>query len=171
VIVISARLLRGFLVVTGLGVSRGAVAQQVDEPVALPWRAAVQTEAAIGIEDRFYNHLAGARFERAVTSRAAIGGYFAYANLKGKSGRAHNVLPAVSFAYRLPLASSWWLPLRYTGGYLPKNGPVVRLSGGVLYEAGRQWDLAVDLLAPTLWITQDTPVLSLDLALEAGFRF
>jgi hypothetical protein len=137
----------------------------------LPWRVAVQTEAAIGIGDEFYNHLAGVRLQRAITPEVALGAYVAYANLKGKDGRAHNLLPAFSLEYRVPVAESWSLPLRYSAGYLPKNGPVVRLSGGVMLELGQHWDVSLDLLAPTLWITQDTPVLSLDPALEAGFRF
>lgn len=148
-----------------------AGAQADPQPRPARFRAALQTEAAVGFDERFYNHLVGLRLEHAVGERAAVGVYLAYANLKGKSGRAHNVLPAFSFAYRLPLASGWWLPLRYSGGYLPKNGPVVRLAGGVLYELGPNWDVGLDLVAPSLWITQDTPVVSIDVALEAGFRF
>jgi hypothetical protein len=96
-------------------------------------RFAVQTEAAIGVyPGDFYNHRAGVRLDLVFSPHVSFGGYVGYANLKGKYGRASNVLPYAQVEYMLiagrhPLST----PLRLR--HLPRNGPVVRLSAGFAF--------------------------------------
>jgi hypothetical protein len=137
------------------------------------FRLAVATEGAFGVSGGsfFYNHLAGVRFDRRFDDRAAMGLQINYANLKGKDGRVSNFLPWAMFEYRVDLGSGFAVPLRYAMGYLPKNGPVARASAGLAIPISDAVDLNLDLLAPTLWITHERPVMSLDVAAEIGWSF
>jgi hypothetical protein len=146
------------------------------EPPEPEWpprfRLALKSESAIGMSgDGFYNHLLGARLDRRFTPHWAIGLSIAYANLKGKDGRAHNVLPMAELEYRAILSDDWAIPIRFGSGYLPKNGPVVRVSAGIGYAIADDMELALDLIAPTGWVANERVVLSLDLAAELGITF
>ena len=100
----------------------------------LPMRFAVQTEAAIGVyPGDFYNHLAGVRLDLVFSPHVSFGGYVGYANLKGKDGRANNVLPYAQVEYLLGPPGGVRFPLRFASGYLPRNGPVVRMSAGFAF--------------------------------------
>ncbi len=131
---------------------------------------ALQTEAAFGVSGSFYNQLVGVRYDRCPALHTCFGGYVAYANLKGQSGRASNVLVYAMVEHRLPLGEVWKVPLRVAAGYLPKNGPFLRLSAGLTVPVGKV-DLTFDLLAPTVWVTRNDPVVSMDVAAEAAWRF
>jgi hypothetical protein len=135
------------------------------------FRLAIQTEGAIGVSGRFYNHLAGARLDYRFTPDVAAGAYVAYANLKGKDGRASNVLTLLMVDYRVRLSHSGalQLPLRYGIGYLPKNGPVMRASLGLGYSVSDSVDLVLDAVAPTLWVSGDKTVFSMDIGAEVSF--
>jgi hypothetical protein len=137
------------------------------------WRLAVQTEGAFGVsgETAFYNHLAGARIDRRFSPSVTFGAYVGYANLKGKQDRAHNVLTLLLLEVRPKLGESVGMPLRAGSGYLPKNGPVLRMSAGLAWLPSDGFELGVDLIAPTVWITRDDPVVSMDVAVEAAFGF
>ena len=111
------------------------------------------------------------RADRRFSDEAAFGLGVYYANLKGKDGRAHNVLPWALFEYRVDLGASWALPLRFASGYLPKNGPVVKLAAGVSLPLGENLELSTELFAPTIWITNERAVLSLDVSAEIGVTF
>ena len=131
-------------------------------------RFAVQTEAAIGVyPGDFYNHLVGVRLDLVFSPHVSFGGYVGYANLKGKDGRAHNVLPYAQVEYMLGPPGGVRFPLRFASGYLPRNGPVVRLSAGFAFPLTPKIDLVTELLAPTIWITRDQMLLSMDLARRA----
>jgi hypothetical protein len=132
----------------------------------------VQTEGAVGLTTpRFYNHLLGARYDHAVTPELALGGYLGYANLKGKEGRAHNVLPYFQLEYRLrgSRPEEVQFPLRFGSGYLPRNGPFLRLSAGLSFPVGQTTRLGLDLLAPTFWVVRDSTVVSANVAAELTF--
>jgi hypothetical protein len=134
------------------------------------FRFAIQTEAAFGVATgSFYNHLAGARLDRRFSEEFSLGAYLAYANLKGKEGRAHNVLPAFLLEYRAALSDDWALPFRFAPGYLPKNGPTLRLSAGISFEAADGVELVLEPLTPMVWLTGDQAVLSLNVAAEVAF--
>jgi hypothetical protein len=134
-------------------------------------RFAVQTEAALGVyPGDFYNHLAGVRLDLVFSPHVSFGGYVGYANLKGKDGRASNVLPYAQVEYMLGSPGGIRFPLRFASGYLPRNGPVVRLSAGFAFPLTPKVDLVTELLVPTIWITRDQMLLSMDLALELCFR-
>ena len=137
------------------------------------WRLGLQTEGAIGIGgNEFYNHLAGGRLDYRATRRVAFGLYLGYANLKGKDGRAHNVLSYGQVEYAIPLGSGpLKVPLRYGIGYLPKNGPFMRTSAGLGFAVSDSVDIVLDLVAPTFWVTYDQTVVSMDLAAELALTF
>lgn len=136
-------------------------------------RLALQTEGAFGLSEHFfYNHFAGARLDYAFTPDFAMGAYAAYANLKGRDGRTANVLSYLQLEYRLALSDSSRVrvPLRFAAGYLPKNGPLLRLAAGPSFPLGRSTRLGFDLLAPTFIIVHDRTVVSLDVAAELCFE-
>lgn len=136
------------------------------------FRLALGGETAFGVSPGpFQNHLLGARFDWRFSERASLGLAVQYANLKGKDGRAHNVLPWALFEYRVGLGAGWAVPLRFASGYLVKNGPVVQPSAGLSAPLGDDLDLSVALLAPTVWITHERAVVSMDLAAELGVTF
>ena len=134
----------------------------------LPVRLAVQTEAAFGVHPGdFYNQLVGARVDLQFSSHVSVGAYAGYANLKGKEGRAHDLLAYAQVEYMaLPPGSFVRIPFRFASGYLPMNGPVVRVATGVAFALAPKVDLITELLAPTIWVTGDQAVLSMNLALE-----
>jgi hypothetical protein len=137
----------------------------------IPMRFAAQTEAAIGVyPGDFYNHLVGVRLDLVFSPHVSFGGYVGYTNLKGKDGRANNVLPYAQVEYMLGPPGGVRVPLRFASGYLPRNGPVVRLSAGFAFPLTPKVDLVTELLVPTIWITRDQMLLSMDLAVELLFR-
>jgi hypothetical protein len=116
----------------------------------------------------FVNELVGARFELVYTPRFSLGMSLAYVNLKGKDGRVSNALPEVSVAYRAPLGESIGVPLRLSAGYLPMNGPTLRLTSGFDFAFSDTVALEVALIEPMVWVTRDRPELSLNAG--AGVR-
>jgi hypothetical protein len=143
-------------------------AAEVTAAPPLPLRLAVQTEGAVGAyPGSFYNQLAGVRLDAQFSPHVSFGGYVGYANLKGKGGRAHDVLPyaQVEYLFGSPGASVR-LPVRFASGYLPHNGPVVRMAGGLAFAVSPRVDIVTELLAPMLWVTGGEMVLSMNLSLE-----
>lgn len=138
-----------------------------DTPPPLPMRplrVALVSTSAFGVTHaRFFNQLAGARVEYGFTQRFALGAALSYANLKGKEGRAHNALPEVELAYRLPLSvPSLTIPLRYGLGFLPKNGPTLRLGAGLALGLSSGLELELVPLETFVWVTRERPEVSLD---------
>lgn len=141
-------------------------------PATLPLRVAVQTEAAFGVgPGEFYNHLAGARLDLQFSPRVSLGGYLGYANLKGKDGRAHDLLPYAQVEYLLGNpGSAVRIPFRFASGYLPRNGPMARLATGLAFRLTPTVDVVTELFAPTFWVTGDQMLLSMSLSLELAVR-
>jgi hypothetical protein len=138
----------------------------------LPMRLALQTEGAVGVyPGDFYNHLLGVRLDLVFSPHVSFGGYLGYANLKGKDGRAHDLLPYVQVEYMAGPLGGIRIPLRFASGYLPRNGPVARLSTGFAFALTPTLDLVTELLAPMIWVTGDQMVLSMNLAAELVYRF
>jgi hypothetical protein len=179
----ATRALLAALMLSAAGVPRPAVAQHAAaaattapapvETVRLPVRVAVQTEAAFGVHPGdFYNQLVGARVDLQFSPHVSVGAYGGYANLKGKDGRAHDLLMYAQVEYlALAPGSPVRIPLRFASGYLPMNGPVVRVAAGVAFALTPKVDLVTELLAPTVWVTRDQAVLSMNLALELAVKF
>jgi hypothetical protein len=145
-------------------------------------RLSLNTEGAFGLTSgvnenmgtslpTFYNHLVGPRFDYGFPNDFALGLFVGYANLKGKEGRANNVLPYVQLEYRTRVSknSEFRIPLRLAGGYLPRNGPFFRLAAGIEIPLGGGVHLGLDLLAPALWMVRNRTLLSLDAGAEVGF--
>lgn len=107
-----------------------------------------------------------------VTHRFAFGGALAYANLKGKDARAHNVLPEAVLEYRAPLSGeSFGLPLRMGAGFLPRNGPTLRFSAGLDVALGEMVSLELVPLEPMVWVNRDRPEISLNLSAAVRIAF
>lgn len=138
------------------------------------WSLTLQTEGAIGAsQEVFYNHLVGLRLDFRITRNIILGAYAAYANLNAREGRASNLLFMLQFENRIRISSDLDLtiPLRGAIGYLPFNGPVIRLAAGLNYAVSPDWEIGADILVPTFWILPDRTAVSLDIALEATLRF
>ena len=133
-----------------------------DDPIEK--RVAAFATVALGMPSlAFVNELVGARFELGYTPRFSLGMGLAYANLKGKDGRASNVLPEASVAYRIPFGDgAFGIPIRFSGGYLANNGPTLRLSSGLDFKLGERIACELALLEPMVWVTRDRPELSLN---------
>jgi hypothetical protein len=151
----------------------GPVDQPTQSHKSPRWRLALQTEAAFGVTPGgFYNHLAGGHADYRFTDTLSAGMYVGYANLKASDGgRAHNVLSYLLLDYRALLSNDWSIPLRIASGYLPKNGPVLRLSAGISYRLSDDFELTLDLLVPTFWIVDNSTVVSFNAALEGAYLF
>jgi hypothetical protein len=119
----------------------------------------------------FVNELVGARFDLEYTPRFAFGIGLAYANLKGKDGRVSNVLPEVSFGYYAPVGDSFGIPVRFSGGYLPKNGPTARVTSGLSFSFSEKVSLELALVEPMVWVARDRPELSFNLGAALLGRF
>lgn len=144
------------------------------EPELRRWQLSAQTEGAIGTsQDVFYNHLVGVRVDFRITRNILVGLSAAYANLNGRDGRADNLLIMAQFEHRIRISPGLDLtvPLRAAAGYLPFNGPVVRLAAGLNYALSPSWEVGFDLLTPTFWFLPDRTAVSLNLGLELSYRF
>jgi hypothetical protein len=138
------------------------------------WVFSGRADFAFGASrDFFFNALLGARIDYRITPDIRVGAYLGYANLRGKDGRASNLLMLAQIEDRVRISASTDLrvPLRLALGYLPQNGPVVRLAAGLGFPIGSRWEMTFDLLAPTFWVLPERTVVSLDLAAELGYRF
>ncbi len=134
---------------------------------------AIQTEAAFGTsQDSFYNHLIGLRADYRISREILFGAYVAYANLRGKDGRSSNLLFMLQVENRVRVSSGTdiTVPLRLGLGYLPFNGPVIRLSGGLNIPLSRSFQLGIDILTPTFWVLPDRTAVSLDVGVELIYR-
>jgi hypothetical protein len=138
----------------------------------IPLRFALQTEGAFGVgTGPFYNQLLGGRFDWRFSPRTSLGAYLGYANLKGASGRAHSAVTYAQLEYLAGnLDASVRFPVRFASGYLGGNGPVVRAAFGFAFPLSPKVDLVTELFAPTIWLTNNQTLLSLNLALELTFK-
>ena len=129
-----------------------------------PLRIGLSATSAVGATHAgFFNQLLGPRLDYRFTRRFAFGGLLSYANLKGKDGRVHNVLPEVSLEYRAAIdGERFGAPLRFTAGYLPKNGPTLRLGVGLDFALSDVLSLDVVPLESMIWVNRERPELSLN---------
>jgi len=143
-----------------------APAHDVSEVPASRLRLSLTSTSAFGVSNgRFFNQLVGSRLDFRFTRRFAFGGALAYANLKGKDRRAHNVLPEAVLEYRVPLSGeSFGLPLRMGAGFLPRNGPSLRLSAGLDLALGETVSIELIPIEPMVWVNRDRPEVSLNLS-------
>jgi hypothetical protein len=152
-----------------------ARAQQPEPEPRVGARLAVALESARGHTGAgFRNGLAGLRVDLVFSPRVSLGGYFGYADLKGKDGRAHALLSYALLEYQVPLAPRLLdlrLPLRFATGYLAGNGPVVRASAGLAIALSHRVDLLTELVTPMAWVTNGQTVFSTNASLELSMRF
>ena len=120
---------------------------------------------------KFYNQLVGLRLDVLASPNVSFGGYLGYVNLKGKEGRAGNLLPYAAVEYRTGNPQDTVrFPLRFASGYLPRNGPVVRMATGFAINLSPRLELVTELFAPMFWVTNNQMLLSLNFSLELGIR-
>ena len=134
---------------------------------------ALQVEGAIGTSsDNFFNFLGGVRLGLRITNTLGLGLYLGYVNLRGRDGRVNNLLPMLQLENRIRLSarSDITVPLRFALGYLPYNGPVVRLAAGLNVPLSSRVELAFDILTPTFWVLPDRTAVSFNVAAELIFR-
>jgi hypothetical protein len=128
---------------------------------------ALFAEGALGFTgDGFYNQLVGPRLDYHAGNRLTLGLALSYANLKGPNGRTSNVLPAAMLEWRAPLTRDVALPVRLVSGYLPRNGPWLKLALGLSRRLSSRTTLTFEALAPALWIVRSSTVGSMDASLE-----
>jgi hypothetical protein len=152
----------------------GGIGVRLPEPPTRRWALTLQTEAVIGTtQGAFYNHLLGTRLDLHVTRDFVVGAYVGYANLQGRHDRVHNVLTLLQVEYRVRVAQAidLALPLRAAVGYLPFNGPVIRLAAGLRYALSDDLEIGADVVAPTVWFLPNDVAASIDLAVEVTYRF
>ena len=140
---------------------------------ALPRRVAVHATTAFGLRGRhFVNQLVGVRADLITASRFAVELDVAYANLDGKDERVHNVLPQLALRYRAPFGGSGFgMPLRFAGGFLPKNGPTARVAAGIDFDASDAVRIELTPLEPMLWVVRERSELSLDVGANFSVAF
>jgi hypothetical protein len=133
----------------------------------------VTSTSAFGVSHgKFFNQLLGVRLDYRFGSRFAFGAALAYANLKGKDRRVHNALPEVSTEYRVPLQKDrLGLPLRLALGFLPQNGPTLRVSAGFDFALGDSVSFELVPFEPMVWLNRDRPEVSVDGSLALRFAF
>lgn len=136
-------------------------------------RVGLSSTSAFGVTGaRFFNQLVGMRVDYRFTPRFAFGGLLSYANLEGKERRVHNVLPEVLLEYRIPyLDESFGVPLRFGLGYLPKNGPTLRIGAGFDFALSEHVSMDVVPLEPMVWVNRERPELSLDGSVSLRMAF
>lgn len=141
--------------------------------VARPLRLGFASTSAFGVTNaRFFNQLLGARLDYRFTRRFAFGGLLSYANLKGKDRRMHNVLPEALLEYRIAyLGERFGLPVRFALGYLPKNGPTLRVGAGFDFALSERVSLDVVPLEPMVWVSRERPEVSLNGSLSLRLAF
>ena len=144
-----------------------APAAAATQPAPPPLRLALTSTSAFGVTQAgFFNQLVGPRLDYRFSSRFALGASLAYANLEGKDRRVHNALPEVMLEYRVPLTGEHFgLLLRLASGFLPQNGPTMRVGVGVDLALSRTVSLEVVPLEPMVWINRERPEVSLDASL------
>lgn len=144
------------------------------EPELRRFSVAIQTEASIGTsQGSFYNHFVGARLDVRILRDLMVGLYVAYVNLEGREERQSNFFVMIQGEDRIRLASGLDLtiPLRVGVGYLAFNGPVIRISAGLNYALSENWEIGVDLIAPTFYILADRAAVAFDFSADVQYRF
>lgn len=135
----------------------------------------IQTESAFGRNTgtRFYNHLVGARLDVRLGRNVYVDGYVGYVNLDRGNQRASNMLFYVQLEDRLSFAATGRVqfPLRLAVGFMPLNGPFIRMAGGIRFPLGGQFEMGVDVVAPTIWWVPGGRHATYDLGLELTYRF
>lgn len=144
------------------------------EPEIRRFSLALVTEASIGAtEGSFYNHYVGMRLDLRITRDFLVGVYAGYGNLEGRDQRVSSVYVLAHGEYRIRPSGAidLTIPIRIGVGYLGWNGAVLRASAGLNYGITENWEIGVDLLAPTFYILSSGLSVAFDFSLEVGYRF
>jgi len=132
------------------------------------YRLALHDDVAFGLSPGwFWNDVIGLRVDAQVAHATFVGVHLGYADLQGRHGRAHSLLPYAQLEQRIPLVGrAVDIPLRFDLGYLVRNGGFLRLSSGLAFALNERFSLVLDLLAPSFWLTPQSSLFSLDLGAE-----
>jgi hypothetical protein len=146
-------------------------AQPSPMPTARAFRFAVHDDLAVGLaEDGFIADVIGARVDYRFGEATWLGAHLGYADLPGRHARVPGVLAYLQFEQRIAIVPGgpFSIPARLALGYLVRNGGVMRLSSGLAFALGERAELALDLLAPSFWITPSRTLFSLNFGLEVS---
>lgn len=159
------------------GVFEPNPAQRLADEPAPPLRRiglAVAADGAIGLgKPGFYNQMAGARLDVRLNHEVVMGAYLGYASLTGVDQRENNLVTYLQIEDRVRVSdrSKVRVPLRFAAGYVPFNGPVLRMAAGIAYPASDRIEWGFDLLAPMIWFLPEGQVVtSLNLGVELIFN-
>lgn len=147
--------------------------QRAAEAPGRRFQLGLYTVSAIGADGNgFYNHLIelslGVRLRRNIILSLQLG----YANLNGRDGRENNLLPMLVFERRLRLGPQLDLsiPIKGAVGFLPFNGPVLRVSAGLTYAIGERIEITADVLCPSFWLIGEDVFVSMNVSLGVIVR-
>ncbi len=121
--------------------------------------------------------LTGARIDRTLSqgAQAAIllGATLQYANLPGRRNRAHNLLLCLDLESRLRFSSSndAFLSLRMGLGYLPFNGPLIRLDGGMGWSLSERFEALLLPGALSFWFLPRAPAITWNPGVQLRWRW
>jgi hypothetical protein len=123
--------------------------------------------------DPFTNFLLGARVAWFPWDRVGFSASLAYTNLRGRTRRVSNVLPMVGIETGVDLIPQigLFVPMRFEAGYLPFNGPVLRLSAALSVRLNDSMRLELDLVQPTIWWINELVVATLDVGAQFVLQF
>lgn len=121
----------------------------------------------------FTGFLAQARVSWFPIDRFGLSATFAYVNLPGRTRRISNFLPTVGVETGVDLVPQigLFVPMRLEFGFLPYNGPVLRISAGLSIKLNNTMRLQLDLVQPTIWWINDVPVATMDLGAQFVVSF
>ncbi len=131
-------------------------------------------EGAIGglNTDGFFNFLGNVRLGFRITNTLHLGVRLSYVNANARDGRASSIMPMgmIENRIRLGRGTDITIPISFGVGYLPFNGPVVRLAAGLNIPIGERMELGLDILTPTFWVIPNETAISLNLGARLVYR-
>lgn len=132
-------------------------------------------ETAIGNHqsERFHHHFVGGRLDVHLRRTLVMGFGASYVNLDLGADRGSNLVGFVQLEDRMRFFGTRRVvfPIRIAVGYMPRNGPVLRFSGGIRVPLVNDWEMGFDLVAPTFFFVPGDRRTSYDVAAEVTYRF
>ncbi|MBI2895248.1 MAG: hypothetical protein HYY06_16965 [Deltaproteobacteria bacterium] len=130
------------------------------------WSIGAMNEAAIGMNRDFFNNLTGLRLQLAFSPQFLGFAALAYAYYSDDPGFALVIHGGIEGRVRLGKTGKTNLPFRFSLGYAPENGGVLKLDMGLAIAIGKKTDLVLIPLAPAVWFLDGGNAVSMNLAIE-----
>lgn len=130
------------------------------------WSIGAMNEAAIGMNRDFFNNLTGLRLQLAFSSQFLGFATVAYAYYSDDPGFGLVAHGGIEGRVRLGKTGKTSLPFRFSLGYAPENGGLLKLDMGLAVAIGKKTDLVLIPLAPTVWFLDGGNAVSMNLVIE-----